>query len=266
MALIESKQNPKVKLARALYDRKTRDEQKLYLVEGTFHVGIALETGAPIEFVLYAPGLLRGEFAKALIATLSEKQVQAHEVDSAILEGLASKENPQGMLAVVRQHPTPLSELRLVAAGLAIAAVTPQDPGNVGSILRTIDAAGAAALILLDGGVDAWHPQAVRAGMGAHFTKPIATATFAEFESWAKGHGYPIYGSSAKAERDYREAHYALPGVLLLGSEREGLTAAQQAACTQVVRLPMRGRVTSLNLAVAAGVLVYEMLKEESAC
>lgn len=262
MALIESKQNPKVKLARALQDRKTRDEQKLYLVEGVFHVGTAVETNAPIEFVLYSDELLHGDFAKSLIEKLSQRKVQTYEVKPAILESISSKENPQGLLAVVKQHPTPLNELKLAAGALAVAAVAPQDPGNVGSILRTIDAAGAAALILLDGGVDAWHPHAVRAGMGAHFTKPIVQASFAEFTAWAKHNGYAIHGSSAKAELDYRQASYALPGVLLLGSEREGLSAAQQAACTQVVKLPMRGRVTSLNLSVAAGVLIYEMMKQ----
>lgn len=262
MALIESKQNPKVKLARALQDRKTRDEQKLYLVEGIFHVGTAVETNAPIEFVLYSAELLRGDFAKSLIAKLVQNKVQTYEVKAVILESISSKENPQGLLAVVKQHATPLSELKLESGSLAVAAVAPQDPGNVGSILRTIDAAGAAALILLDGGVDAWHPQAVRAGMGGHFMKPIVQTSFAEVAAWAKQKGHAIYGSSAKAELDYRKASYTLPGVLLLGSEREGLSAAQLAACTQVVKLPMRGRVTSLNLSVAAGVLIYEIMKQ----
>jgi TrmH family RNA methyltransferase len=260
--IIKSNQNPKVKLARALQERKARDAEKLFVLEGTFHVGAALENQATFEYVLYSSGVLRGEFAKSLIAEFGRQNIPAFEVEREILEGLSEKDNPQGMLAVIGQCPTLLNELRLPVGGLAVAAVAPQDPGNVGTMLRTIDAAGAAALILLDGGVDAWHPHAVRAGMGAHFTKPIIATTFAEFANWAKQHSYPIHGSSAKAGLDYGEAEYSLPGVLLLGSEREGLTAEQQAACTQVVRLPMRGRVTSLNLAVAAGVLIYEILKD----
>jgi TrmH family RNA methyltransferase len=263
MEIIKSKQNSKVKLVRALHERKTRDAEKLFLVEGTFHVGTALENNAGFEYVLYSPAMLRGEFAKSLAAEFEKRNIPAFEVEREILEGLSEKENPQGMLAVVHQRPAPLNQFRLSASQLAVAAVAPQDPGNVGTMLRTIDAAGAAALILLDGGVDAWHPHAVRAGMGAHFTKSIVPATFAEFAGWAKEHSYPIIGSSAKAELDYRKAQYALPGVLLLGSEREGLTAAQQAACTQVVRLPMRGKVTSLNLSVAAGVLIYEILRAQ---
>jgi TrmH family RNA methyltransferase len=127
----------------------------------------------------------------------------------------------------------------------------------LGSILRTVDAAGASGLLLLDGGVDAYHPSAVRAAMGAHFWKPIIETSFSEFVAWARQQDVSIYGSSAHAKLDYRKAEYKLPGVLLLGSEREGLTEEQQAACEQVVSLPMRGRVTSLNLAVAAGVWMY---------
>jgi len=140
--------------------------------------------------------------------------------------------------------------------------VAPQDPGNVGSILRTIDAVGAGGLLLLDSGVDAYHPTAVRASMGAIFWYPVVSATFAAFAAWVKQHAYHVLGTSARGPSDYTTADYTRPLVLLMGSEREGLSSEQAAICQQVVRLPMLGRASSLNLSVATGVMLYAMLEK----
>lgn len=259
MTNISSRQNPKIKLVRSLRQRKTRKELGLFIVEGTFHIGLALENKAPIEFVVYSPDLLDTPFAKELVQKIASAGIETVSTSPEILASLSDKENPAGILAVARQQPTPLSDLRLDAASFAAAIVAPQDPGNLGSILRTIDAVGATGLILLDGGVDPWHPSAVRAGLGAHFSKSIVQASFTEFAAWAKKNGVHIYGSSAHAERDYKQVEYKSPAVALLGSEREGLWPEHLAICENVVGLPMRGSVTSLNLSVAAGILLYEV-------
>jgi len=264
MQSITSRANPKVRLARSLRQRKTRDEEGLFLVEGTFHVGEAFESNAPIEYVFYVPELLDSPFAKELIGKLESKNITCYSATKDIFATLAEKDNPQGLLAIARQSITPLASFALAPSSFAVALVAPQDPGNLGSILRTMDAVGADGLLLLDGGVDAYHPSAVRAAMGAHFWKPIVLTTFSEFVAWAQPRSVRIYGSSAHAELDYRKAEYERPCVLLLGSEREGLTPEHQAACGQVVSLPMRGRVTSLNLSVAAGILLYEIAAKVS--
>jgi TrmH family RNA methyltransferase len=129
----------------------------------------------------------------------------------------------------------------------------------VGTILRSIDAAGAGALLLLEDSVDAFHPSAVRASMGACFWYPVVHAVFEEFSVWANLNSYRIYGTSAHANQEYNQVEYRRPCVLLMGSEREGLSPAQRAVCQEIVRIPMSGRGTSLNLAVAAGVLLYAM-------
>lgn len=259
MQPITSRSNAKVKLARSLSQRKARQESGLFLVEGTFHIGTALEAGAPLEFVLVAPDALRGEFAGGLAGRLEAAGVEVYEVSAEVMDSLSEKDNPAGMLAVARQNPTALSAYIPHSSSLSLAAVQPQDPGNLGSLLRTLDAAGGETLIVLDGGVDPWHPQAVRASMGAHFWKRIVPARFAEFTAWAQAQGVQVVGSSTHAELDYCAAEVRRPAVLLLGSEREGLSAEQLAACEQVVSLPMRGKVTSLNLAVAAGILLYKL-------
>jgi TrmH family RNA methyltransferase len=120
---------------------------------------------------------------------------------------------------------------------------------------------GASGLLLLDGGVDPYHPAAVRASMGTIFHLPVVSERFDAFATWARAQTYRVYGTSAHGQTDYRAANaYMLPLVLLMGSEREGLSTGQAAACDELLRLPMRGRASSLNLAVATGVFLYAIL------
>jgi TrmH family RNA methyltransferase len=145
----------------------------------------------------------------------------------------------------------------------AAAAVSPQDPGNIGTILRTLEAVGADGLFILEGGVELYHPSVVRASMGAIFRKPVIQVSFIGFVEWAKKHGYQLVGSSSHAMTDYRDFHRGnRPVILLLGNEQKGLSPEQMAVCDFVVSMPMKGRVSSLNLAVAAGVLLYQMMEK----
>jgi TrmH family RNA methyltransferase len=155
-----------------------------------------------------------------------------------------------------------LADISPANFGWGVALVAPQDPGNVGTILRTIDAVGASGLLLLDSSVDPTHPTAVRASMGAIFWHPVLQISFSDFANWTRGHGYRVYGTSAHGNVTYQAVGaYERPLVLLMGSEKEGLTPEQAGLSDALVRLPMRGQVTSLNLAVATGVMLYQMLE-----
>ncbi|MEW6029981.1 MAG: TrmH family RNA methyltransferase [Chloroflexota bacterium] len=257
--LITSLSNPLVKQARGLRQRKIRAETGLFLVEGIHHVGEAHEANWEIEAVLYAPDLLTSDFAHSLIAHLRQHDRRVTAVSNQVMESLADKDNPQGIVAIVRQRASTLDGLRDMNIRRAAALVSPQDPGNVGSILRTLDAVGADALFVLDGGVDIYHPSAVRASMGMLFWKPVVQASFDEFVGWARRSGFTLIGASAHAAADYRAAHPSEPWILVLGSEQKGLSPGQSAACDMMISLPMRGRASSLNLSVAAGVLLYSM-------
>ncbi|MBN1145856.1 MAG: RNA methyltransferase [Anaerolineales bacterium] len=264
MALIASRTNPKIKRARALRERKARRESGAFLVEGIRHVGEAVEAGAALEAVFYAPDLLDSGFARSLIEKLSREGVDCIATTAQVFASLADKENPQGILAIVRQPERRLEDLAPANFTWGVALVTPQDPGNLGAILRTIDAVGASGLLLLEQGVDAYHPSAVRASMGTLFWRPVVSASFAEFAAWARRNAYHVYGASAHAALNYHQVEaYDRPCILLMGSERQGLTPEQAAACQQLVRLPMLGRATSLNLAVATGVMLYAMLSQD---
>lgn len=261
MELISSRSNPRIKQLRALHQRKARQESHLFLVEGIRPVGEAVEAGAEIEALYYAPDQLRSEYALGLVAAQERAGVPCYAVSNEVFEALADKDNPQGILAVARQPERSLASLAPANFPWGVALVSPADPGNLGTILRTIDAVGASGLLLLENSADPYQPAVVRASMGTLFWRPVVQASFTEFTAWAGRHGYHIYGTSAHAEQDYRQVRqYVRPAILLLGSEREGLSADQQAACETMVRLPMQGRATSLNLAVAAGVLLYAML------
>lgn len=259
--IITSLSNPLIKHARALHHKKARLESGTFLVEGIHHVGEAVEAGWEIESILYAPELLTSTFARDLITRLSTKP---QPVSTAVMESVAGKDNPQGILAIVRQKQTRLDELTLSAAPgaqtirWAAALVSPQDPGNVGTILRTLDAVGADVLFLLDGGVELYHPTVIRSSMGTIFWKPVVQTSFEKFVTWAREEKYQLIGTSAHGDVDYQTLVPQTPWILVLGNEQKGLSTAQTNACDVAVSLPMKGRVSSLNLSVAAGVLLYQ--------
>jgi TrmH family RNA methyltransferase len=259
--LITSLSNPLVKQARALHQKKARHESGTFLVEGIHHVGQAIEAGWEVESILYAPDLLTSTFARDLIRGLGSKP---QPVSAPVMESIADKDNPQGILAIVHQRHTRIDELKHSAAPgaqnirCAAALVSPQDPGNVGTILRTIDAVGGDALFLLDGGVELFHPTVVRSSMGTIFWTQIIQTSFDEFVRWARKGNCQLIGTSAQGEVDYQTLVPQRPWILVLGSEQKGLSTVQSNACDVAVSLPMKGRVSSLNLAVAAGVLLYQ--------
>ena len=263
MDKITSRSNPNIKSARALRQRKYRESNALFLVEGIHHVGAAIEADAAVETVFYAPELLKSQFALEMIDQVSGHGIACYPTSPEVFASLASKENPQGILAVVHQPQVILADLNPENFSWGTACVSPQDPGNVGAILRTIDAVGASGLILIGEGVDAYHPTAVRASMGAIFRHPVVRVSLPEFIQWVKNHIYHVYGTSAQGEIDYLQVTgYEPPTILLMGSEQQGLTPEQAQICQTLIRLPMHGEATSLNLAVAAGVMLYAMLEK----
>ena len=248
--------NPLIKQVRALRQKKARRESGLFLVEGIHHVGEVIDAGWDVESVLYAPGTLTGSFAHDLISRLN---FNPQPVSAQVMESLADKDNPQGIIALVRQKKNKLDEIGTLKH--AVALVSPQDPGNVGTILRTLDAVGADALFILDGGVELYHPTVVRASMGTLFWKPVIQTSFDAFIQWIHAGKIQLIGTSSHADVEYQAFAPSLSWVLLLGNEQKGLSPEQINDCDVTISLPMKGRVSSLNLSVAAGVLLYQLIK-----
>jgi RNA methyltransferase, TrmH family len=262
--LISSHSNPLIKQVRSLRQKKGRQGSGLFLVEGIHHVGEALEAGWDMQTLVYAPDLLSSDYARRLVEDQSRRAVNCVPLTRDLFADIAEKDNPQGILAVVHQRHLTFDDVIPEKFQFGAAVISPQDPGNVGTILRTLDAVAADGLFLLDGGVELYHPSLVRASMGTLFWKQVVQSSFLEFNQWRQKNGYRLIGTSAHAAASRREYLWGnRPTILLLGSEQKGLTPEQISLCDAMVSLPMKGRGSSLNLAVAAGILLYQMMENK---
>ncbi len=261
--LISSAANPLVKRIRALAERKGRRREGAFFVEGLQPVWQAVEAGAVIETFVVAPELLVSERAQRLIAAQEAGGARVARVTRAIFAALSEREGPTGLGAIVRAHTARLDDLVVRHDAPIVALHGIGNPGNLGTIIRTADAAGAGGVVLLGETTDPFAPAAVKASMGALFAVPIAhVADPDEFFAWARAQGVAIVTTSARAAAVHWEARYPRPLALLLGSEGEGLPADLLARGDLQVRIPMDGTARSLNLAVAAGVLLYEVRRQ----
>jgi RNA methyltransferase, TrmH family len=262
MTMITSTANPAVKLIRGLRHRKERERTGLFYVEGIRLVGEAADLMAEVETCVVAPQLLSSDFGWKTVDRLVRAGATRLEVSEDVFRSMSSKDGPQGIAAVVRQHWTELDEIEPGAELCWIALDAVQDTGNLGTILRTSDAVGARGVILMGDATDPYDPGAVRASMGAIFSQHLVRAGAPELAGWKRHHGAQVVGTSDSAPVDYLAAEYRRPLVLFMGSEREGLGGEEAALCNVMVRIPMAGRSDSLNLAVATGVMLYEILRQ----
>jgi TrmH family RNA methyltransferase len=260
--IITSFANAKVKFIRKLEHKKFRQETGAFFIEGLRIVGEAIQTRAPIESLVIAPELLVSGFGQSLIDDPSIKNVEKIEVSSEIYQKLAHKDGPQGIGAIVRQHWTPLENLQVKRNDLWVTLNAVADPGNLGTIMRTADAVGAQGVILLGNSTDPFDPSAVKASMGAIFSLALSQSDWESFLSWQTTNTIMMVGTSDRASEDYQKIKYQRPIVLLMGSERHGLTQEMMSACDQVARIPMEGRSDSLNLAIATAVMLYEIYNQ----
>jgi TrmH family RNA methyltransferase len=256
---ITSPANSLIKDIRALHMKKRRDETGLFIAEGARVVMEALDCGVAPRTLIYAKSQQDADIVRKLRSKTISKGGEALEVGAAILGKLARKDNPQSVLAVFEQRYAALAEVAPSGGAFWVALEGVKDPGNLGAVVRTADAAGAAGVILVGATCDPYSVEAVRATMGSIFAVPIFRATTNSFAAFCARFPGPIVGTAPQADADYRAARYAKPTLLLMGAEQSGLSAQARALCTTLVKLPMKGRADSLNLAVATGVMLYQL-------
>lgn len=244
---------------RALASRKERDRTGLFFVEGIRAVAQAVQSGVEVERLVFAPDLVESDFARQTISDAERRGVPVVELSRGVFERLSRKEGPQGLALVGRQRWSSLEDIRLGPTAVWLALDSPQDPGNLGTILRTCDAAGVEGLILIGPSADPYDPTALRASTGAAFTIPLARASWTSFTAWRGREQASLVGATGASATPYRGFNYPHRLVLLMGSERQGLPPNYQSACDALVSIPMSGQVDSLNLAVAASVILYEI-------
>jgi TrmH family RNA methyltransferase len=265
---ITSSRNPKVKYLRSLRLRKFRQREARFLIEGIRIVEEALDCGATVDMLVHAPDLIISKRAQALVERVQPAQRLA--VSGDVFRTFSDRDKPQGIAAVVRVHERVLSDIPLSDALLVIVAYQLSDPGNLGTLIRTADAVGATAVVVVEPSAGLYDPQTVRASMGSLFALPIVRlaeeAALLRWYQTIRDSGLPlqVVATSAHSQQVHFETDLRDPLVLLLGSERHGLPDPIREQADVQVRLPMVGRATSLNVAAAGAALVYEVIRQRT--
>ena len=258
--LISSRANPQVKAIRALRNRHERDRSGLFLAEGGRLLQEALRADAAIETLIVAPERMSKDDSRIAQET-ARKAASVIEVTPDVFDAISFRDDSQALAVVVQRRidvlpESPLSE----RCWLAVHEV--QHPGNLGTLMRNSDAVGGAGVILTGASTDPYHPIAVRGSLGAVFSQRLVETTSEAFAAWTCRYPCAVIGTSPAGATDYRDVRYSPPVVLLMGGERAGLTADQEALCQAVVRIPMAGRVDSLNLGTASALVLYEIYRQ----
>jgi TrmH family RNA methyltransferase len=267
MALIESASNPRIKAALRLRERREREATGLTLVDGGREALRAMEAGAVVESAFVCPPLVATREAQRVAEKLSQSfgpfgaAIEYAEVSERAFERLAYGDRADGVILVVRVPRTELAELELPAEPLVVVTEDVEKPGNVGAIIRSADAVGADAVIAV-GGTDLFNPNVIRASVGTVFSMPLAAASAVDTAAWLRGRDVRVVASIVDAQRLHIEADLRGPLAIVLGSEATGLSDAWRTPDVEAVRLPMAGVADSLNVSIAAAVLLYEAWRQ----
>ncbi|WSH65466.1 RNA methyltransferase [Rhizobium ruizarguesonis] len=256
---VTSLANPIIKDIKALTNKKSREESGTFLAEGLKLVIDAIELGWAIRTLVYA----KAAKGKPLVEQMAAKTVASGglvlEVSEKVIASITRRDNPQMVVGIFEQRWTPLKGIRPKEGETWVALDRVRDPGNLGTIIRTADAAGASGIILLGETTDPFSLETVRATMGSVFAVPVARATPEEFIAWRKSAGVSIVATHLAGAVDYRTIDYRKkPVVLLMGNEQSGLPEQLAREADALARIPQQGRADSLNLAVATAVMLFE--------
>lgn len=255
---VTSLTNPVVKELRALHMKKERAESGLFLAEGLKLVTDALDEGWPIRTLVHAARVKDQPLVARAVERARGAGALVLETSDEVLTKICRRDNPQMVVAAFEQRIGRLADLAR-PDGVWVALEGIKDPGNLGTIVRTVDSVGATGVILLGDVTDPFALEAVRATMGSLFHVPLYAASLDEFATWKAKTGVPVWGTHLKGAVDYRTVEWPQTCVLMMGNEQSGLSDAHVAVCDGIVKIPMAGRADSLNLAVATAVMLYEV-------
>lgn len=258
--MITSSSNDKIKDIRKLRNRKFREESGLFFVEGSRIVIEAIERNADIKEVILTPQYIQSEIGVKVVDLARSKNIHLLEVSEDVFRSLSQKEGPQGVGSVINQKWANNEILTDQFSGVWLGLCEIADPGNLGTIIRTCDATGINKIMLIGNCTDPYDPTALRACMGGIFSKELFRVTQDVFINWIEQQGIDAIGTADSANCDYRSFHFPENMVLVMGSEREGLPNGIAKVCREIIRIPMQGSCDSLNLAVATGIVLYEIL------
>ncbi len=253
---ISSPSNPLIKTLKSLHAKKGRAETGLFLAEGARLAVEAAALGVWPEIIVYSPAALARERVRTLLHDAEARRVRIIETSESVLAQISKRDNPQTVIGAYKQQLAPLDQLE---GDTVVALDGVRDPGNLGTILRTADSTGAGGVVLLGESCDPFSVESVRASMGSIFAVKLARASFAELLRYKAKRGAQMIGLSLKGAMQDADAPAPAKAIVLMGNEQSGLPDEMEAACDTLVKLPMRGRADSLNLAVATAVMLYDL-------
>lgn len=258
---VTSLANPLVKDIKALAQKKFRDQQNAFIAEGLKLVIDALDLGWTIKTLIFA------NLGNAAVEKVAARTVASGgdvlEVSEKVLTAITRRDNPQAVVGVFSQRFVPLKDVRPKGNDVWVALDRVRDPGNLGTVIRTVDAVGAKGIILVGETTDPFSLETVRATMGSIFAVPVAKTTPEAFLAWRKDFGGTVAGTHLKGAVDYRSVDFGnRPVLLMMGNEQQGLPDNLADACDKLLRIPQTGRADSLNLAVATGVMLFEIRRD----
>jgi TrmH family RNA methyltransferase len=257
---VTSLANPLVKDIKALALKKFRDQQNAFLAEGLKLVIDALDLGWSIKTLVFAKSAIGNPAVEKVAARAVAAGGLVLEVSEKVLAAITRRDNPQMVVGVFAQRYMPLRDIRPAGGDVWVALDRVRDPGNLGTVIRTVDAVGAKGVILIGETTDPFSIETVRATMGSVFAVPVAKASAEAFLKWRKSFPGLVAGTRLKGAVDYREIDFSgRPVLLLMGNEQRGLPDDLAESCDRLLRIPQTGRADSLNLAVATGVMLFEI-------
>ncbi len=264
MTLIRSLQNPKVKSAVRLRDRRHRSKQGRILIDGARELSRAIGAGVELIEVFVCEPLCETPEARQVLADLDDHPADVIQVTEAVFAKLAFGDRAEGALGIAATPSADLADLSLPENPLLVVLEGVEKPGNLGAVLRSADAAGASAVILADPCCDLFNPNAIRASLGTIFTTSVASAGTDETLDWLALRGLNVYAARVDGAVPYTDVDFRRPAAVVLGSEAQGLSDAWTTELVTPISLPMRGVADSLNVSATAAVLVYEALRQRT--
>jgi TrmH family RNA methyltransferase len=262
--MITSLQNRHVKQAVKLRDRRQRQKQGRFLIDGGRELLRAIQAGVPLVQAFVCEPLCTTEESRAALAAISSAAAEVLPVSVEVFAKLAFGDRAEGVLGVAELPRLGLEHVRLPPCPLVAVLEGVEKPGNVGAALRSADGAGVSAVVIADGGTDLYNPNTIRASLGTIFARPVVAASTAETISWLLQMKLSIYAARTDATQLYTAADFRQPAAIVLGSESRGLGQQWLDADVVPIRLPMQGIADSLNVSAAAAVLFYEALRQRA--
>ena len=256
---------PTFSLIRSLIaDRRIRESSGCLFVEGIRNFIMALDHGWSVQTVVYSERLLIAPVARKWVRSLKRGNTPYCRVTPEQFRSISCAPRASGVGAILRQKIVGLEQVPVRDSACWMVVGQIRTPGNLGTLMRTACAAGAAGFIFLGDGADAFHPQVVRASMGSIFGLPLVRTNMMSLRRWTQEQGVQVIGASPDGDVLFNRTNYGARVMLMIGEERRGLTAEQRTLCDQLVRIPMQDDLDSLNAAVAGSLLLYEVLRPAS--